>query len=913
MPDTPTTEGSIVAFLRVDDSDWNEKLDRAEEKARALGRIDPTIRVHADTADALAKIEAVRMAAEENGVSNLTTTVTTVRDVQEHTSHTTTDRASSDGNANAVADAEARMQAAMDRARMAAQAEEVAAMRLDDVQNRRRHTDTQVASAELALERAMARTAAAQDAAIKSGQALRDARAALADADNIAAQAASDLESAVGGAGKSTSNAGASAQRSGGYLAVMAGVIAALVPVAADLSGYIAGVGGAFLGMGSAGVLAVLGIKNEMAAGTAQGQQYTSLMNTVKDDLAGLETVAASGVLTPFASMIDRIDGSMPQLSSEIGGFSRDLGTIGVTVVSTLVSGFETLNPLFQEGAGYLQHLATEWQQWTTNGGLQQFASFAEQALPLVGDDLGKLATLAMHLLDAFAPFGTMVLTVLRDLLNVMDAIPINWLEALIAGAAVGAGIFATWKFIAPMLSGIAAKLGAVAVAEDIANASAGAMGIVFGTLAAITATVMISTQNNTQAVSDYTAALEQSNGVINGNIRALAAKNLQDLGVLDTARKYGISLSDVTSAALGNVDAQNRVNAALRALPSDAAAVGAGHITSKIQDLSDAINGQSQAFNTSMQSYRNIAAASATTTQSQDMLLTATNHVSQALAAQQAQATFLNNAYSLLNGGTIDLVGAQDAAASAVNTATSTLKTNHGAITGNTQAAIDDREAIKSAAQAAQQHSAAVMTSTGSLKDSVNALETDKVSLEKALKATGNLTAGTQSLIDKLYAIPPDVVIQIQEQGWQAAIDHADAVARHMRMLDGTNAVLNVTTYDKTYGVGVFGAAPGHAFGGTIGGTVAGSGTNMSDSILTRLSRGEEVISNARGQASQFRGVLKAINAGASVPQVQAMVGAPAEARTVNHFHQTFQITTNNPEQFFQLFQSEINRLAVV
>lgn len=65
MPALPTTEGTIVAHLRLDSSAWDAKLDEAEQRARDVGRLDLTITVHADVADAISKMEASQLVAAE--------------------------------------------------------------------------------------------------------------------------------------------------------------------------------------------------------------------------------------------------------------------------------------------------------------------------------------------------------------------------------------------------------------------------------------------------------------------------------------------------------------------------------------------------------------------------------------------------------------------------------------------------------------------------------------------------------------------------------------------------------------------------------------------------------------------------------------------------------------------------------
>lgn len=65
MSEGPTVVGSIVANLKIDDSDYNQKLDRAKAAARQLSTVDPTIKVDAKVDNAIAKIEAVRLAQQK--------------------------------------------------------------------------------------------------------------------------------------------------------------------------------------------------------------------------------------------------------------------------------------------------------------------------------------------------------------------------------------------------------------------------------------------------------------------------------------------------------------------------------------------------------------------------------------------------------------------------------------------------------------------------------------------------------------------------------------------------------------------------------------------------------------------------------------------------------------------------------
>jgi hypothetical protein len=70
----------------------------------------------------------------------------------------------------------------------------------------------------------------------------------------------------------------------GGLIAAAVAVGPAIVPLAAGAAGLAVGFGG----MGAAGILALVGIKQQMAAGTPTGAAYTGMVGTLKGDLTQL-------------------------------------------------------------------------------------------------------------------------------------------------------------------------------------------------------------------------------------------------------------------------------------------------------------------------------------------------------------------------------------------------------------------------------------------------------------------------------------------------------------------------------------------------------------------------------------------------------------------------------------------------
>jgi len=72
--------------------------------------------------------------------------------------------------------------------------------------------------------------------------------------------------------------------------------------------------------------------------------------------------------------------------------------------------------------------------------------------------------------------------------------------------------------------------------------------------------------QESKGRVDELTATLDSQTGALTENTTAWTTKRLSEAGILDLAKKMGISLTDVTGAAMGNADATARASAALDA-----------------------------------------------------------------------------------------------------------------------------------------------------------------------------------------------------------------------------------------------------------------------------------------------------------------------------------------------------------
>ncbi|KQR52306.1 hypothetical protein ASF88_12205 [Leifsonia sp. Leaf336] len=681
---------------------------------------------------------------------------------------------------------------------------------------------------------------------------------------------------------------------------LIAAAIAALIPLLAPLSGYAVGVAGALAGMGAAGVLAIFGIKNEMAAGTSVGNQYAAGINLLTGSFKQLANTSAESALKGFTVSLAAIQAAMPNLNSQMAMFGKQLGGTTISVVKMVIDAFRILNPLFVQAGFYVQQVAAALQHWTSDGGLQQFTQMAVSSLPQVADALASLVKGALDLVGAFAPLGSIMLTVVTVIGQLLSLIAPLLGNLTPLGVAVGvvAGGFALWKQISPILDTVRTAIRGVGVDLSTMMGVAGLAVAVIGYLASAFVTQRMQAAAAAQALQNYTAAVEQDNGVIGQNVKLQAAKwaaDKQSLGnyttmgksAVDVGRELGVSAKTVTDASLGQRDALNQVAKAMQAYSDDSS-----HSTAKVaalraefNDLAAAFSDNKRQIDSQIKSYNDVAAAQGLSTISTQGELAAQQHLAKSygisvdamLGAEAAQkqnadqaaattrqlqfendaATLLKNAFDLLNGTNLSVAQAQTASAAATNSLTDALAQNGLVIDGNSKAAVTNQQALQQKAAADQQAAEAIAKQTGSTEAGTQAFAASRQALIDQLTATHQLTPAIQALIDKYYAVPP-VVKTKAEMDADAALATVANLKAQLASIRNQTVTLTVVTNN----VGAPATMPANTTKGykyADGGTVMGPGGPKSDQVQAWLSVGEEV--TPQPQASKFRPVLKALS----------------------------------------------------
>lgn len=204
----------------------------------------------------------------------------------------------------------------------------------------------------------------------------------------------------------------------------------ALVPLGAVAA---AGLGAIVVGAGTA-ALAVKGITDEIKAGTTEGKQYSTGLADLKTGLTGLEQITAKGFLAPFQNSVTSITAQFPQLNTLVSKFSTIVGTDAQLAIHGLLGGFIALEPLFTQLGLDSENLFADFDKFANGGGLKRFSDYAIAELPQVEKTLTDLGAATVNIVKGLAPLGSLSLTGLQVLADVLKEMSPGEIEAIAAG-----------------------------------------------------------------------------------------------------------------------------------------------------------------------------------------------------------------------------------------------------------------------------------------------------------------------------------------------------------------------------------------------------------------------------------------------------------------------------------------------
>jgi hypothetical protein len=374
------------------------------------------------------------------------------------------------------------------------------------------------------------------------------------------------------------------------------------------------------------GGAAVDALQVALAKLSPEGQKFAYFLYGLKPQLDQLKQSAQAGLFPGLQSGITTLLPYFGQLDRFVGNVATELGHLGSEAAHTFTDPFwrqffsfiadqavpnlelmyrsivnvaeggarivQAFGPVEQQVGQIILGLTQKFLNFSQgldhNQGFQNFIRYVETETPHVIATIEALGAAGLHIIQAYAPIGSIVVSEIRLLANVINAIPVPVITALaFAFTAYKTGALlatiAQQGLNSSLITGIGrmvtygtATSAAGVTTTAFQRATQGAAGFlgggVFG-LALGGAVLAISyfageAQKAKQRTDDLKASLTQfadayKDGVTpaaNANAAALVANNSGLKGLLDVTNKAGLSTQTLVQGLNGNADARRKV-----------------------------------------------------------------------------------------------------------------------------------------------------------------------------------------------------------------------------------------------------------------------------------------------------------------------------------------------------------------
>jgi hypothetical protein len=734
------------------------------------------------------------------------------------------------------------------------------------------------------------RVTAAQAAVVKSQEKIADAERGVAEAR---AQAASQARQSAFAIAQSQ-QAVASAARSAGAATVAA-----------------AATGGA----------AVDKLNDALDNLPVSGQAFARFIFGLKPTLLDLQAAASNGLLPGVQEGIQVLLPYVGGLRTFIGGVSTELGTLARRGAETFTNPFwrqffsyigsqavPTLDNLFQvsvnvaEGGARILQAFSPFERQVGGGivsvsqkflafsqgldhnqGFQKFVQYALTEGPHVVATIEELAKVGLHVAEAYAPVGSVVVSELRLLGQIINALPVPVITTLATAiTAYKTASLLTGGAQALLNSGLLTGISRMITYKTVTNAAGvattgmqravGAAGgfiggpfllaitaavTVIGLLAERQAQAKVNTDSYRSTLEDYArtfkdgvtpAALESA--------KAILANNTALRGLVDVTQSHGISATEVVAGLNGEADARAKVVAAIddhigalavkasfesgdarkadkaqiesleamkqAFLDSGANAAEAGRLTGELADEQHRANG---VFDEASPTVKKLA-------DSYKIVADATS-----TAAQKTDA--LRDAEDALFGSARAADEAAEAQAKAIRESNKTL--DDRALLGekgaksldlNTEAGTRLRDSLKEELSAINNTFRANVANGMSIEDATKKHDAEVEALKKKSAQKGVDAGATQKLIDIYGKVPPSASTDVTVTGIGATKSQLDELLAYQLALR-TGITLGEAR-DKISPAVKSQPGKGQSNAGNLaeGGPVVGPGTGTSDDV---------------------------------------------------------------------------------
>ena len=538
--------------------------------------------------------------------------------------------------------------------------------------------------------------------------------------------------------------------------------------------------------VGALALLADQGIKGEQA-GTNLRSMLVSLTAPVG---AGAAAMQQYGINVRDAS------GNFVGLGAAAGELQDKLGGLGVAERDAALARIFGKNSLTAATVLYSGGAASV-QQWTDAVNDSGFASeVAKTKMDNLSGDVEKLGGAFQSTFINIGSSSQGPLRVLtQGLTGVVDGIGKLATTGGGSAAAIGIGLAGAALIgaggvlkLATAANGAKVALAGLSVGARAASIAAGAVGVGLAAATAVVGHFVIEQGKAAARTDDLTQSLIASKGVIDATVASQRADVLEKSGALKAAEKLGVSIEDVTQASLGNVEAQDRVNAKLKTyaevsggLSTDLDRVqhGQNGVADAARAVSEAVNGgnrelddargayqrQSQAAEAAAGGMKNAGSAAIEN-------LTALSGVSAAIGAlgsdASASAGDVNALTQAIYGQANAALSAQDAELGyrgAVIAAKEAAKQNGKTLSDNTAKGVANQTALSNLAKSQQAYVTAAITGSKGTKEITRRATEARASFIEQAKAMGATAGQARKMANEYGLVPKEVKTKIKAE----------------------------------------------------------------------------------------------------------------------------------------------------
>lgn len=372
------------------------------------------------------------------------------------------------------------------------------------------------------------------------------------------------------------------------------------------------------------------------------------------------------------------------------------------------------------------------------------------------------------------------------------------------------------------------------------------------------------------QRVQELTATLDQQTGAITSNTRATVVSRLESQGLLKDAAKLGLSLTDVTDAALGNADALARLDAINKqnVATINATGIGAQATAENYHHLREELIGQGKEVAKAVEQRKREAEALGGSAAAADAAAEAAGQNSDELGKMQTAAAAAAQAEedlkSSLDATSNAFLRGRDAQAAyeqSLDDVTDALKSNGRTTDVHTDKGRANRKALDDQAKAALGYLQSILDQQGPGKAFDRTLDATRAALIRSAERFGMSRKAARAYADQVLDIPRTATTNVRVNGAAAAQAAISRTIRLLRNLDGSVASARIVTTTVNKSTGGVSVRTGiiRAGGGPVPDHL---GSGVRDDVPAWLTAGEFVVNRAATQ--RHRPLLEAINSSA-------------------------------------------------